>query len=575
MSRDWGLPATDDLAAMAAPVRVLLVDHDSHGATLLAEMLRTAWIEGLVIAHAEHVKDAARELLDHGASCVLLSIEVTGDLQPLAYIQGCAPEVPIIVVAHRADDALALRAVRSGAQDYLVKNEVHPIRLYHAISYAIERNRSAVRLARQALRDPLTGLPDRALFLDRLAVALDRSQRTGAALAVLFLDVDNFKEINDSLGHAAGDLLLGGLAQRLSAMLRPMDTVARFGGDEFTLLFEDLASEQEALLIAERISRTVGLPIRLEDDETSITVSIGIAIARGPEIAAEHVIRDADTAMYRAKALGRSRYELFDESLRRRGMERIELETALRNAIEGSELRVHYQPKVSLNGPWHLVGFEALVRWEHPERGLLAPSEFMALAEETGLVVPIGEFVLEQALQQLERWRAIKPEGTISVNLSARQLQDTGFAPALASAVEASGSDPRALCLEITESALAPSSDVALQVLHRLKAVGITLAIDDYGTGCSSLSSLKRLPVDAIKIHESFLGDLGTGSEQASLVRAIVELAHALGLGTVAEGVETDAQVEQLRRLGCDGAQGFLFGRPAPAPEAEAMLRWS
>ena len=566
------LSVTDDQAGIAAPVRVLLVDNDRRAAILLAEMLRARWSQGLVIAQAERFEDAARELIEYGASCVLLSIHAASDLGPLAYMHSSVPDIPIVVVAERADEALGLSAMRAGAQDYLVLGELNPDMLGRAISYAVERNRSEVRLAHQALHDPLTGLPNRALFLDRLAVALDRSQRTGAGLAVFFLDIDNFKTVNDSRGHAAGDRLLEGMAERLRTMLRPMDTVARFGGDEFTFLFEELASEREALLIAERINHTVGFPIRLEDGEVSITVSIGIAMAGGPGIAADTVIREADAAMYRAKARGRSRYELFDENLRQRGMERIELEAALRAAIDRSELRVHYQPKMALNGSSRLVGFEALVRWEHPERGLIAPSEFMPLAEQTGLVLPIGEYVLEHALRELGRWRATKPDVTLSINLSARQLGDAGLAAALARSMDASGTDPGAVCLEITEAALMGELDVARQVLHRLKATGITLAIDDYGTGHTSLSSLKRLPVDSIKIHESFVDDLGNDPHQASIVNAIVELAHALGFGTVAEGVETAGQLEQLRRLGCDGAQGFLFGRPTPADEAEALL---
>ena len=566
------LSLTDDQAGATGPVRVLLVDHDRGGSILIAEMLRARWTGGLIIANAERLEDASRELIEYGASCVLLSIHSTSDLGPLAYMHTSVPDIPIIVVADRADEALGVSAMRAGAQDYLIRTEINPDMLGRAISYAVERNRSEVRLAYQALHDPLTGLPNRALFLDRLAVALDRSQRTGSGLAVFFLDIDNFKTINDTLGHAAGDRLLEGMAERLRTMLRPMDTVARFGGDEFTFLFEELASEREALLIAERIKHTVGFPIRLDNDEVSITVSIGIAMARGPGVVAETVIREADAAMYRAKARGRARYELFDESLRQRGMERIEMEAALREAIDRSELRVHYQPKVSLNGASRLVGFEALVRWEHPERGLISPSEFMPLAEKTGLVVPIGEFVLEQALHELTRWRESKPDATLSVNLSARQLGDPGLASALARALDTSGNDPGAVCVEITENALMEDLDVARQMLHSLKATGVTLAIDDYGTGHTSLSSLKRMPVDAIKIHESFVGELGSDPEQASVVNAIVELAHALGFGTVAEGVETSVQLDQLRRAGCDGAQGFLFGRPTPADEADALL---
>jgi diguanylate cyclase (GGDEF)-like protein len=441
-----------------------------------------------------------------------------------------------------------------------------------ALKFAIERKRSEVQLAHQALHDSLTGLPNRALFLDRLGVALDRSRRTSASVAVLFLDVDDFKQVNDTLGHSAGDRLLAGLAERLRKMLRPMDTVARFGGDEFTFLFEELESEREVVLIAERISRVAALPIQLDDGETSITVSIGIAMVADPNIPPETVIREADAAMYRAKELGRSRYELFDEASRQRAMDRLEFESALRHALERAELRVHYQPKVSLNGSPGVVGFEALVRWEHPERGLIGPSEFIPLAEETGLMLPIGEYVIQQALNQITRWRRSKPGVTVSVNMSAGQLEDTGLVQMLTGAIRVSGSDASALTLEVAESAVNEDTELAIRTLEGIKAMGVRIAIDDFGTGSSSLTSLRQLPVDMLKIHESFVQDLGTSSEQSPIVGAVVELGHALGMSVVAEGVETDKQLAELRALGCDGAQGYLFGRAVPEDEANALL---
>jgi EAL domain-containing protein (putative c-di-GMP-specific phosphodiesterase class I) len=284
------------------------------------------------------------------------------------------------------------------------------------------------------------------------------------------------------------------------------------------------------------------------------------------------VIREADVAMYRAKELGRSRFELFDEASRHRAMQRLELETALRHAVERSELRVHYQPKVSIDGNAAVAGLEALVRWQHPERGLIGPDQFMPLAEETGLSLAIGEYVLGQALRQLSRWRRSKPNVSIAVNLSVGQLEDAGLASVLAAALRSSGIDPGALWLEVTERALARNQEAAIRALQSLKAMGLRIAIDDFGTGSSSLQSLKRWPVDMLKIHESFVAGLGSDPEEGPIVAAMVALGHALGLSVVAEGVETDAQLTALRSLGCDGAQGFLFGRPVPEEEVNALL---
>jgi diguanylate cyclase (GGDEF)-like protein len=554
--------------------RVLLVEHDPHAAMMIGEMLRAIWPEGLIIAHTQRVADATRELLDHGATCVLLDLprEQSDPLDPLIQLRAAATDVPIIVLSDYSDEEIGVAAVRAGAQDYLLKSELNPSDLGRAARYAVERKHSEVELVHQALHDPLTTLPNRALFLDRLTVALDRSRRTGMPVAVLFIDVDNFKQVNDSLGHAAGDRLLTMLADRFRAMLRPMDTVARFGGDEFTFLFEGLESEREAVLVAERISHTASLPLTVGDGETSVAISIGIAMVNDPSVAPDHVIRDADAAMYRAKELGGSRFELYDESSRQRATQRLDIETALSQAVERSELRVHYQPRVSLNGDTGLVGFEALVRWEHPERGLIEPLEFIQVAEETGLIVPIGGWVIEQALAQVGRWRQSRPGMTISVNLSSRQLEDPDLIPSLSGALSDLGVDPGILRLEVTEDSVQHNPELASRMLGELHEIGVKLAIDDFGTGHSSISSLRLLPVDTIKIDRSFVSNLGSGPGGAALVGAVVELGHALGLTVEAEGVETDAQLAHLRELGCDGAQGFLFSGPVPEEGVRTLL---
>jgi diguanylate cyclase (GGDEF)-like protein len=541
---------------------------------MIAEMLRVIWSEGLVIAHAERLGDAAQELVVNRATCILLDLSHNGGerLAALEQVRAAAPDVPIIVLSNYVDEGIGLRALKAGAQDFLLKTELHPALLSRAVTYAIERKRTEVELAHQAFHDPLTALPNRALFLDRLGVALDRSRRTNLPVAVLFLDVDKFKLINDSLGHSAGDRVLIGLADRLREMLRPMDTMARFGGDEFTFVFEGIESEQEAVMIVERISRTACLPMRLNGGEASITVSIGLAIVTDPAVPLDHVIRDADSAMYRAKRQGGSRYELFDESSRRRARERLELHTALDQAVNGDELRVHFQPRVSLAGETRLVGFEALVRWEHPDRGLISPDQFIVAAEETGLILPIGDYVLERALRQIGELSATRPGVTMSVNLSARQLEDPGLVTRVDRAIGSSGVDPSALCLEITEATIHRNAELATSTLQQLNAVGVKIAIDNFGTGCSSLPSLEQLPIDTLKIHQSYVAKLGREPAAAGIVKAVVELAHALGLNVVAEGVETDFQMAQLRELRCDEAQGFLFSRPVPSDQVYTLL---
>jgi diguanylate cyclase (GGDEF)-like protein len=537
-------------------------------------MLQASWSHGLVVAHAGQLTDARQELLEHAASCVLLDLSEHEDrIAAVEQIRTAAPEVPIVVLAEHADEDEAVTVVKAGAQDYLIRSELSPALLRRAVMYAIERKRLEAQLAHRALHDSLTGLPNRALFLDRLGVALDRSRRNNASIAVLFLDVDNFKQINDSLGHAAGDRVLSGLADRLQSMLRPMDTVARFGGDEFTFLFEELTSEREVILIAERIGRAVRVPIHLEEADTAVTVSIGISIVTDPTMPAETVIREADSAMYRAKQLGRSRYELFDETSRQRAVDRLELEGALRQALERSELRVHFQPKLSFEaGAARVTGLEALLRWQHPSRGMLAPSEFLQLAEDSGLMLEIGQYVLAHSLHQLLIWREHWPDLTITINVSARQLEDMSFVTLLAGQLTATGVDPHAVCLDISERAASHNPDVSVRAVQALKALGVKIAIDDFGTGSSSLPNLTQLAIDSIKIHESLVGALGRDPGDAPLVRAVIELGHALGVEVVAEGVENDAQLDQLRALGCDGAHGFLLGRPVPEDEVLELL---
>jgi diguanylate cyclase (GGDEF)-like protein len=554
----------------------MVVEDDLDGPATLCHMLEGAGDE-LALTRVDQLDAVVHRLGANSSSCIVLDLSLRDapGVAALNRIRSTAPDVPIVAVSEQCDDQLARLVLRHGAQDYLCKEALTAKRLRDAVVFSIERKQSEARFAHQAMHDPLTGLPNRALFLDRLAVALDRSRRTRKGIGVLFLDVDGFKRVNDTLGHSSGDQLLITLADRIKGMLRPSDTVARFGGDEFTLLLEGLSGEREVAAIAERIAHVTSVPVRVGHREVPLTLSIGVALVNDPAADPSVLIAEADAAMYRAKELGRDRYELFDEDSRRRAVERLELEHALRHAIEYSQLRVHYQPEVSL-GEDGVIGFEALVRWEHPTKGLLEPSAFIPLAEETGLVIDIGAFVLGEALAQLGRWRGANPGVTISVNVSARQLEDTGLLPMLDSAIRVSGAQPSGLRLEVTEAAVTRNPESALRMLEAIKTLGVTLAIDDFGTGNSSLANLKRLPVDWLKIDQSFISGLGNNSSaDTPIARAVIELAHALGLGTIAEGVETEGQLARLREIGCDGAQGYLLGRPVPEQEANALLRVS
>jgi diguanylate cyclase (GGDEF)-like protein len=431
-----------------------------------------------------------------------------------------------------------------------------------------ERKEAELELSHAALHDALTGLPNRALFLDRLALALRRNERRSGSVAVLFCDLDRFKVVNDSLGHDAGDRLLVDVAGRIAAALRPADTVARFGGDEFTMLCEDIAGEIEAATIAQRIVDVFREPFQLDDGEVFLATSLGIAIARGTDDRAEDLIRDADAAMYRAKERGKGRYEIFDEAMRADAVARLETESALRRALERGELRLHYQPEVEL-ASGAITGFEALLRWEHPTRGLLRPAAFIPLAEETGLIVGIGEWILQQACSEAARWA--EPL-TLSVNLAPRQLAQPDLVATVRRALAETGIDAARLCLEITESAVMESGAATTAQLRALKSLGVRLAIDDFGTGFSSLAHLRRFPVDVIKIDGTFVAGLGSEPQDASIAAAVISLAHALGLTTVAEAVETDEQLGVLRQLGCDLGQGHLFARPQPPEDAVRLV---
>jgi len=502
----------------------------------------------------------------------------------LAGPEGPAPSTRELAAVHRSGSEFPVEVTVWGSHD-----DQRPV-VDGFVRDLSERRRFEVQLARQALHDRLTGLPNRVLLRDRLENALARTLRHRSSVALLILDIDRFKVINDSLGHEAGDRLLVAVAERLGRLLRPGDTLARMGGDEYAMLCEDVSGRDEAAALAGRVldafephfpvaTSGADVPpggVAASGDrptDVAVTISVGVALAAGDEVDPDLLLRDADVAMYRAKQRGRGRYEVFDEAMRSDAVDRLSVENDLRRAIRQGQLRLFYQPIVHMD-TGHIAGFEALVRWQHPVRGLLSPAEFIPPAEDTGLIVPLGRCVLGEACLQAAAWqrrRGANRPLRISVNVSAKQLAFPGWAEEVAATLAETGLEPRHLVLEITESVLMEDAEASAAPLEELRRLGVRVAIDDFGTGYSSLGYLRRLPVDILKIDKSFIDGVAKGPHESALARAVVKLARTLGLDAVAEGVQDRRQLAELRRLRCPYGQGYYFARPQP-PEVIAEL---
>jgi diguanylate cyclase (GGDEF)-like protein len=435
-----------------------------------------------------------------------------------------------------------------------------------------DRRRAEERVEFQAYHDMLTGLPNRLLLRDRLSVAMAHAQRRRQHLALMFLDLDHFKLINDTLGHSAGDRLLQDLAQRLSGCIRQDDTVARVGGDEFTLLFPGLGRGLDAVRMAQKVLKSIAQPFLLDGQELHVTASVGIAIYPEDGKDAESLMSNADGAMYRAKDLGRNNYQLWTSGMNSRALERMALEGRLRRALERDEFVLHYQPILDL-ATGAIVGLEALVRWQHPERGLVGPDTFIPVAEDCRLIIPIGEWVLGEACRQLRCWHDEGFTGLrIAVNLSARQFQQHDLAETVEAALRDATLPADRLELEITESVAMQSAEWTAGVLRALQRMGVRISIDDFGTGQSSLSYLKHFPLTTLKIDRAFVKDIRVNPDGEAIVRAVIALAHVLKLRVVAEGVETAEQISFLREVGCEEVQGYFYSRPLPAEEIRGVL---
>ncbi|MGH8624709.1 MAG: putative bifunctional diguanylate cyclase/phosphodiesterase [Gammaproteobacteria bacterium] len=562
------------------PIRVLCLE-DSAADTELAQAILVEAGLDCVITRVES-REAYVVALEAGDVDLILadnSLLAYDGLSALAAAKERQPEVPFIFFTGSVSEEAAIEAMRNGATDYVLKHQLS--RLAPAVRRALKKVESRSmqrhteeRLHQMAFYDGLTSLPNRALLEDRLRTGLARTRRAGRSLAVLVLDLDRFKVVNDSLGHPTGDLLLREVASRLSTCLREGDTTARWGGDEFVMVLSDLPEERRAAgtavaIVIEKIQQALARPVRLDGEEAPISASIGVAFYPWDGKNATEIIKHADTAMYKAKSRGCNTYQFFVKRMQKVARQQLFLGNDLRLAAQHGELTLYYQPQVDETG--EIIGAEALLRWKHPKQGWIPAGQFIRMAEEMGQMQTLGSWVLEGVASQIESWRAMRLKvPRISVNISPHQLEDRGFADAVEALLKTHRLPPEFLELEFTEGAMIRHK--TLPTLQAIAQLGVTLAVDDFGTGYSSLSYLKRFPVHTLKIDQSFVRDLDIDPSDAALVQAIIAMAKSLRLRLIAEGVETDRQHALLCEYGCHAYQGFLFGRPVGAGQFAARL---
>jgi diguanylate cyclase (GGDEF)-like protein len=553
---------------------VLLIEDNPGDARLIREMLMEGEDPLFRLDCVGRLSQGLEYLETRGAGLILLDLSLPDSLgfETFLRVYAHSPKVPIIVLTGNDDQSVALSAVKSGAQDYLVKGKLDRELLLRSMQYSIERKRYQEQLEFQANYDALTGLPNRNLLHDRLKQSVF-AQRYERSIGVVFIDIDRFKFVNDSLGHNTGDKLLQRVAERLSQSVRDGDTVARLGGDEFILILNDQSGEEFIYRAMQRIISRVAEPIVLDGQELLVTCSAGVSLYPQDGRDVETLLKNADAAMYRAKENGRNNFQFYTAEMNLQVNERLKTEASLRRALERREFELYYQPRIDVKSG-RLVGCEALLRWQHPERGLQLPERFIGLAEETGLIIPIGEWVLKKACAQAKAWQKSGSPVAVSVNLSMRQFKQDALVNAVDAALLEAGLAPHLLELELTESLVMQDTDLAIRVLARLREIGVEISVDDFGTGYSSLSYLTRLPISALKIDQSFVQAIQEAREanEGIVAQAIISLGHNLKLKVVGEGVETEPQFRFLERHGCDEVQGYYFGKPLPVPEFERFL---
>ena len=554
-------------------IRILMVADHPEDIRLLEDMLANAGTDQFTLQHVSSITHAVDTLAQQRYDVLLLDLSLPDGhgFSNINKIQATAPNLPVIILSNISDEQLALRAVMAGAQDYLVKQRDDVHLLMRAMRYAIERKHIDRRLLYLAHYDNLTNLPNRTLFRDRMNRALSHAQRTARRVALLFLDLDHFKAINDSLGHDAGDDLLIAVARRLETCVRKNDTVARLGGDEFTAILENIDHADDAAAVAQKIVDTLSRSFCINGQELFVTVSIGIALFPTCGLDPATLIKNADTALYSAKDNGRSCFKFYNSQMHAMASEHLSMVTALRHALPRNEFQLEYQPQIDPR-THHVIGVEALLRWNHPKHGTLMPTTFIPLLEHSGLIVEVGEWALRTACLQQKAWvDAGMPPLRMCVNTSARQFRQTEFVRRVATIVAETGADPTQLQFEVTESLLIDNVAATTAKLRALRAIGIQIAIDDFGTGYCSLNYLKLFPLHVLKLDRTFIKDIESRSNDAAIVTAMIALGHSLDMEVIAEGVETQGQLTFLRGQGCDAVQGFLYSEPM---SAEALPLW-
>ncbi len=573
------IPHVDPLPAS---IRLLLIVSDPAVAARVRQHLSESRACLFEVLETTSLKEGLQQLeQDAAVEVVLLDLRAAdaAGLDALASARAVSQEVPIVVLTGEEDEAQAVRALRLGAHDYLIDAASDSRLVIRTLRHAVERQRMLrdLSLARQrefylATHDGLTGLANRWAFHDQLRRALASASRNRSYLAVMVLDLDRFKAINDTLSHAFGDELLKAVAERLTAVVRESDLVARAGGDEFVVMLPDLRRDYDPAKVADHLLEALARPYRLGEREYWITTTIGVVVYPRDGADADTLLRNADAALFHAKSQGPNRYRFYADGMNAAALERLEIETGLREALERNEIFVHYQPQIDVESG-EVFGVEALVRWRHPRRGVVSPAAFIPVAEETGVINAVGEWVLRTACADAARWIAAGASNLrLAVNVSSRQLGHKGFASVVSRALRESGLEPERLELEITESSVMRERGVTLAALLVARKLGVRVAIDDFGTGYSSLTALKRLPVDVIKIDRSFVRGVVSEAADATITRALVRMGQGLGLEVIAEGVETEAQRDTLRGFGCRLMQGYLFDRPMEAAELERKL---